>query len=106
MAITHNSKFISEPAIKEVTSSGITTGNEVIVQVNPDKPVTIEAYVTSAGTAGIYYTSSATKPTNTSSMVQADVDFTTNTSFSAEENITYVCVKVTSGTWTQIVRQS
>lgn len=101
MAITFISLSKSYPKDAK-TETGVTTGNEFIYSVGDYNKFVLEAHPTVAGEAMAYFTSSPDKPTDFDDMVPQDsTNFTS--AFSVKEAdalITYVGVKVISGTWT------
>lgn len=87
-------------------TTGVTTGNEIIWELDRGSEVIVEAIPTVAGTAQTYCTVSTAAPTDFTVMVPVGEASTTafqDATLAAGQG--YVGVKVDSGTWTVRISQ-
>lgn len=90
--------------------TGVTTGNEFIYKVDPAKTIKVTGVATSTGNATVFY---STDPTVTptafnaaSGMVESSLGaLTDNIGEEMSEGIEWVGVQVTSGTWTNYIKE-
>lgn len=106
MAITVKTDVINGNNQKR--NAGVTTGNEFIYKVDPQKEIQVTGKATSTGDATVYYSNDPdlATPTDFSTMVASSLGaLTDNIGEEMSQGIEWVGVDVTSGTWTVNIKE-
>jgi len=86
--------------------AGVTTGNEFIYKVDPTKEVLGQGLATSTGDAALYYSIDPTTPTDFDDLNISSLGALTDAvGEELPKGVEWVGIKVTSGTWTNYIKE-